>query len=155
MYQDSEYRIQMVNEYKEAILPLLRYLPWLEKNAGQNAGGYYKDPESSEHSIAIPVYDSNLMSFVKEALGSPLMERNYAYVYTRGRIVTHEDERRVIANAELKDWDVLRGILSKYVMGGRTKAVLWSEGVRENIYLLVLQRMQEIVEYWDKPMDIR
>ena len=155
MYQDSEYRMQLIKEYKEIILPLLRYLPWLEKNAGQNVGGFYKDPECSSHSIAIPVYDSNLMSFVKEAAASPLMERNYAYVYTRGRIVTHDDERRVIANAELKDWDILRGILSKYVMGGRTKASLWTEVVRENIYLLVLQKMQEIVEYWDKPMDIR
>lgn len=154
MYQDNEYRKQLVSSYKEMILPLLRYIPWLEEHAGQNAGGFYKDPEASVHSIGIPVYDSNLMSFVKEAADSPLMERNYAYVYTRGRIVTHDDERRIIAGAELKDWDVLRGILTKYVVGGRTKAYLWTEGVRENIYLLVLQKMQEIVEYWDKPIDL-
>lgn len=136
-------------------MPLLRYLPWLEKNAGQDVGGYYQTPENPDHSIGIPVYDSNLMSFVKEAGASALMNRNYQYVYTRGAIRTHDDERRVIRAAEIQDWDILCGILTNYVMGGRTRATLWTEGVKEDIYLLVLKKMQEIVEYWDKPIDIR
>lgn len=155
MDQDLEFRQQQVNEYKAVVLPLLRYIPWLESKAGTNVGGYYHDPENTEHSIGIPVYEGTLMNFVKEAGNSTLMDRNYAYVYTRNRIVTHEDERNAIERAELKDWSVLCGILTKYVMGGRTKATLWTEGVQENIYLLVLKRMQTIIEYWDKPIDIR
>ena len=105
--------------------------------------------------MSIPVYDSTLMSFVREAEGSALMDRNYSYVYTRNHIQNHEDERKIIAAAEMRDWGILRGILSKYVLGGRTKSVLWSQAVQENIFYLVLKRMQEIIEYWDKPMDIR
>ncbi len=61
----------------------------------------------------------------------------------------------MIAAAELRDWGILQGILSKYVMGGRMKSTLWAQGVRENIFLLVLRQMQGIIEYWDKPVDPR
>lgn len=56
----------------------------------------------------------------------------------------------MIVGAELKDWDILRGILSRYVLGGRTKAALWGEAVQENIFLLVLKQMRKLVDYWDK-----
>lgn len=155
MEKDMEYRQRLLQEYKQTALPLLRYLPWLEEKAGQNVSSFYQGPEFTEHSMSIPVYDSTLISFVKEAGASPLMDRNYRYTYTRNHIVTHDDERRIIAAAEWKDWDILRGILSKYVMGGMTKSALWSQAVRENIFYLVLKRMQDIIEYWDKPLDIR
>lgn len=155
MEKDMEYRQQLLEEYKQTVMPLLRYIPWFEQKAGQNVSSYYQGPEFTEHSMSIPVYDSTLMSFVREACKSALMDRNYCYVYTRNRIKTHDDERRVIAAAEWKDWDILRGILSKYVMGGMTKSTLWSQAVQENIFYLVLKRMQDIIEYWDKPLDIR
>ena len=148
-----EYRQQLVREYKQAVAPLLRYLPWFMKNEGQPASTNYQGDGLPGHSMHFPIYDSTLMSFVKEASASVLMDRNYSYVYTRNRIQSHDDERRIIAAAELKDWDILRGILSKYVLGGRTKAVLWSQAVQENIFALVLERMRKIIEYWDKPLD--
>ena len=144
---------QLMEEYKEMAAPLLKYLPWFEKNAGQAGNSLYKGSEVSEQSIAIPVYDANLMNFVKEASRSKLMDRNYPYVYTRNRIKTHDDERKVIQRAGVREWDLLRGILSKYVLGGRTKSMLWSQGVQENIFYLVLKQMREIIEYWDKSND--
>ena len=155
MEQNSEYRAQLLQEYKQTVVPLLKYLPWFEKNAGQSGSTLYQGADANENTMHFPVYDSTLMSFVKEATRSPLMDRNYSYVYTRNRIRSHEDERRMIQSAELKDWDILRGILSKYVLGGRTKAMLWSEAARENIFYLVLKQMQKIIEFWDKPLDIR
>lgn len=150
MEQDMEYRQNLIQGYKKEIEPLLRYLPWLKQNAGRAASNNYQKQGIGSSSISFPVYDSALMSFVKEASGSRLMNRNYPYVYTRNRIRSHDDERRLIAKAELRDWDVLCGILSRYVMGGRTKATLWSEAVQENIFLLVLERMRRITEFWDK-----
>lgn len=155
MEQNSEYRAQLLQEYKQTVVPLLKYIPWFEKNAGQSGSTLYQGADSRENIMSFPVYDSTLMSFVKEAAKSPLMDRNYSYVYTRNRIRSHEDERRIIQAAELKDWDILRGILSKYVLGGRTKAILWSEAAQENIFFLVLKQMKEIIEFWDKPLDIR
>lgn len=150
-----EYRQQMAQEYKQQVLPLLKYIPWLESNAGQRSRSFYQGPEFTEHSMSIPVYDGTLMNFVREASNSGLMDRNYRYVYTRNRLKTHDDERRVISAADMRHWDILKGILSKYVLGGQTKSVLWSQGVQENIFLLVLQKMQQLIEYWDKPVDSR
>ncbi len=153
MDSNIEYRQQMIAEYKEALKPFLQYIPWFEANAGKPGGGWRRGTGGEgESSIGIPVYDATLLNFVKAAARSPLADRNYHYTYTRGRIRDHEDERRVIAAAELKDWDVLRGILSKYVLGGMTKSTLWIQGMQENIFLLVLQKMKEILEYWDKSM---
>ena len=150
MEQSKEYRQQQLQKYEQDTMPLLKYLPWLERNRGQVGSTLYQGPEPSENAMHFPVYDSTLMNFVREALRSPLMDRNYPYVYTRNRIKSHNDERRIIASAELKDWDILRGILSKYVLGGKTRGMLWSEAVEQNIFYLVLKKMQEIIEYWDK-----
>ena len=122
MEQSSEYREQLLESYKQAVRPLLPYLPWLEQSAGKKASSGK----------------------------SPLMDRNYAYIYTRHRIRTHQDERNMIQKAGWKEWDILRGILSKYVLGGRTKGNLWSEAVSEQIFYLVIRQMQEIIEFWDK-----
>lgn len=155
MEKDTESRQRLLKEYERMVMPLLRYMPWLERNRGQNVREYYENPELSDHAMSIPVYDGTLMNFVKEAAASELMDRNYLYTYTRNRIKSHEDERRIIASAELRDWDILRGILSKYVMGGRTKSVLWAQGVQEDIFYLTLKRMQEIITFWDRNLKTR
>lgn len=150
MEQNMESRQQMVEGYRAAVEPLLKYLPWMEKNAGRSVSRSYQGNNLSKSSMSFPVYDANLLNFVREAAASPLMDRNYPYVYTRNRIRSHEDEKRLIQAAELKDWDVLVGILSKYVLEGRIKATLWGEAMQEDIFVLVLQRMQKIIGYWDK-----
>lgn len=154
MKQDMEYRQKQVEEYKQVIMPLLRYLPWLGKNAGKEVSSNYSGSEVSEHSISFPVYDGTLMNFVKEASKTSLMNRNYKYIYVRNNIQNHEDERRLIKKAGIRDWELLCGILSKYVLGGRTRGALWSEAATEGIFYLVLDQMKSIVEYWDKPIDL-
>ncbi|MCM1569593.1 MAG: DUF6508 domain-containing protein [Roseburia sp.] len=154
MDESLEYRQKRIEEYKKAVLPLLFYLSWLEKNAGNEACSVYGGQGLDEHSMSFPVYDGTLMTFVREASESALMYKDYLYLYTRRNIKSHEDERRLIVAADLQDWDLLRGILSRYILGGRTKGTLWSEAVRERIFYLVLKRMKEIIEFWDKPLGL-
>lgn len=153
MERETENRRQQVEEYKQALLPLLRYLPWLEKSVGTQVSRTYNGADMGEKLMGFPVYDGNLMGFVREAGNSIFMDRNYRYVYTRNRIVSHDDERKAIANATIKEWGILCGILSNYVLGGRTRSTLWSEAVQEQIFYLVINKMVEIVEFWDKPLD--
>ena len=96
MEQNIEYRQQLVREYKRMVSPLLAYLPWLVQNAGQPGSTAYRGDGYSDQSVSFsfPVYDSTLMSFIKEASKSPLMEKNYSYTYTRNRIRNHDDEIR-------------------------------------------------------------
>lgn len=151
MDQNTEYRQQLLEGYKKMAMPLFSYLPWLEKSRGTAAGSVFEGQNITEHSIAFPVYDATLLKFVKEAAASGLMDRNYRYVYTRNHIQGHEDERRLIAAAGWREWGILSGILSNYVLGGRTKAVLWSQAVQEGIFYLALKQMKEIIEFWDQP----
>ena len=155
MEQGNEYRQQLVEEYKQTVMPLLRYLPWLEKSTGNSMSTTYQGDGLAQNSLSFPVYDGTLMNFIREVQKTNLMDRNYRYVYTRHRITTHEQERRLIEKCNIEDWDNLRGILSKYVLGGMTRGTLWNEGMQENIFYLVLRRMKEIIEYWDKPIDCR
>ncbi len=153
MEHDYQYRKQIVLGYKETVMPLvLRYLPWFEKNGTQTATSQYRDEAISEHSMAFPVYNSTVINFVKEASRTNLMDKNYRYLYTRNRIQSHDDERRLIQQATWQEWDILRGILSYYVLGGMSKGMLWNEAVEEQIFCLILQKMKEIIEYWDRPV---
>ena len=153
MERELENRRQQVEEYKRDLVPLLRYLPWLEKSMGTKVSRTYDGSEMGEKVMGFPVYDGTLMNFVREASKSAFMDRNYRYVYTRNHIKSHDDERKVIASATIKEWGILCGILSYYVLGGRTRSTLWSEAVTENIFYLVVSKMCEIVEYWDTPLD--
>ena len=155
MEQGMEYRQEVIDGYKREVLPLLRYLPWFEQNAGKSVSTIYGGQDIGKHSVTFPVYDGTLMNFVREAGKSSLMDKNYSYVYTRNHIRNHDDERKLINSAGWKEWNILTGILSKYVLGGRTKGTLWNEAVREGIFYLVLRQMREIIEFWDKPLDIR
>lgn len=153
MEHETENRRQKIAEYKQALVPLLKYLPWLEKSAGATVSHTYNGAATGEKIMNFPVYDATLMNFVREAGNSAFMDRNYRYIYTRNHIVTHEDERKAIEQATIREWGILCGILSNYVMGGRIKASLWGEAVSERIFYLVINKMCEIVEYWDKPME--
>ena len=152
MEDNFEYRQKLMADYMQTIEPLLRYFPWLEQHAGEQMSSAYRAEEMGEGGFSIPVYDSTLLAFVREASKSKLMDRNYRYVYTRNRIKDHDTERKLIDRATLKDWNLLCGILSRYVMGGRTKAMLWSEAMVEQIFYLVLKKMKELVE--QKPVVI-
>lgn len=150
--EEIAYRRQMIEEYKPDVLRLIRYIPWLEEKAGHSVVETFEGSGIAEHSITFPVYDGTLMSFVREVQRTKLLDRNYVYVYSRNRIRTAEDEKRVIAQCDFKEMHILKGILTKYVQGGMTKTGLWSEGVRNGVLLAVICKMKENIEYWDKPM---
>ena len=105
-------------------------------------------------SIPFPVYDGTLMSFLKEAQRTKLLDRNYVYVYSKYRIRTIQDELKIIEETDITQMNILTAILSKYVMGGMTKAVLWSEAVQYGVFAKVVKKMWDNVEFWDdKPKE--
>jgi hypothetical protein len=44
------------------------------------------------------------------------------------------------------DMTVLGDILSKYVVLGRTKGLVWSEGVQNGVYLALVLKLKELME---------
>ena len=141
---------EMVEYYKPDVEELAVYIPWLEQQKGKQTARIYTGDGLSETSVTFPVYDGTLMNFVKAAQKSSLIDRNYVYAYSRNKIRTTEDERRFIQRATIKEMGDLWGILSKYILKGMTKATLWSEGVKNGVFLELLLKMKEIIEFWDK-----
>lgn len=137
--------------YGETIRKLSRYIPWLMDKSGNDVSHEYTG-EYGESSMAFPVYDSTLLSFVKEARETNLIDRNYPYAYTGRGIRTDRAEEQAIESAGLRDVDFLRGVLSKYVLEGMTKSSVWTEAVERRIFLKVLCKLKEIAEFYHGPL---
>ncbi|MFG6337260.1 MAG: hypothetical protein K1W31_02105 [Lachnospiraceae bacterium] len=153
--EEIAYRQQVVNEYRADVEKLARYLPWLESKNGMKVQQSYSGSGIEQHSIAFPVYDGTLMNFVKEAQRTKLMDRNYRYIYSRNRIRVLEDELQAIKRSDIREMDVLKGILSRYVMEGMRKGRRWSEAVENGIFLKVIKKMKENLDFWDHPVQTR
>lgn len=151
--EDIEYRKQIVNTYKPDVQKLIRYLPWLEEKAGSSVQETFDGSGIRESSITFPVYDGTLMNFIREVQRTGLLDRNYPYIYSRLRIRTVKDELKAIEHADIREMDVLKGIMSKYVLGGMTKGRLWGEAVHNRIFLNIVRKMKANLEFWDRPMD--
>ncbi len=150
--EDIEYRKQIVNTYKPDVAQLIRYIPWLEEKAGSSVQETFEGSGIKGSSITFPVYDGTLMSFIKEVQRTGLLDRNYPYIYSRYRFRSVQDELKAIDRAGIRDMDILKGILSKYVLGGMTKGRMWTEAVYNRIFLNVIRKMKENLEFWDRPM---
>lgn len=141
-----------VNTYKSDVIKLARYIPWLAEKSGKDVAETYTG-EYGNTALTFPVYDGTLLSFVKDAQNTKFMDKNYLYSYSHGRLKSPADERRAIENAELKDVDLLRGILSRYVLEGMVKSRKWTQGVEEKIFLGVLSKLKELVEFYGGPLE--
>lgn len=148
----KESREELVEKFKPTIEYLARYIPWLEKQTGQTVAHSYKG--EAKQSFSIPVYDGTLLSFINDVSMTNYMDNNYQYVYTKNHLKTFEDEWKAIDRVDIMHMEVLCGIMSRYVLGGMTKSIYWKNGVEYEIFLRILKKTREIVEFWDKPIVI-
>ncbi|MCR5304327.1 MAG: hypothetical protein K6E33_07165 [Lachnospiraceae bacterium] len=149
---DKVYMAALVDRYRVELEPLLRYVPYLESKAGVGAASTYGDQGISRNSLMFPVYDGTLLSFIKEVKETTLIDKNYPYVYSKKMIRTVEDEKDLIERSDLIEMDNITAILSKYVLEGSYKAVVWTKGVREGIFLAVLKKMKANIDYWSRTL---
>lgn len=136
----------IVSRYRPEVSKLTPYLRWLKDNAKQEVAQSYNS--SDLKSMPFPVYDSNLLAFVKVAQTTNLLDRNYVYVYTRNRLNSAKDEIEFIQKADIRHMDDLAGILSKYILSGMTKGTVWAEGVYNGVLYLVVNKMDELCRFW-------
>lgn len=152
MENENTYRQELMNKYRVVFKDLFRYIPWFEQRKGLKTFKLYSGDNLPGNSVSIPVYDSTLLAFVKEMQRSGLMDRNYVYVYSRLGLRTVQDEINAIQNAELKDMDVILGIMANYVLGGMTKGTLWTKAEEEGIFYYCLWKIKELLDVWDHPL---
>ena len=140
---------EVIEMYYPDTKKLMGYLLYLEKMSGKSVSNTFNQDGLSEHSLTFPVYDGNLMRFIKDAEQTVFMDRNYRYVYTRYRIKTLDDELDMIKKCTILQMDVLGGILSKYVLGGRKNGTVLSEGAQNGVYLEVIKKADELIRFWE------
>ena len=151
MENENEYLEELMKKYRDISQSLLRYITYFEQKKGQKNYQIYQG-EQNTNSVAIPVYESTLLSFVKEVQRTGLVDRNYVYALSRNGIRTHEDEMRALDRVEFKDIELIYAIMAKYVLGGMTKGMLWSEAVENGTFLKCLQKLKEVLNVWDAPL---
>lgn len=154
MQKEKLSREEFLQMFREDVIRLSRYIPWFEKKRGNDVSKNYQDGDKMKHTLSFPVYDSILLAFLNDASTTVFMEQNYHYFYSRNQIKNYEDELRLIETADIMHMEVLQCILSRYVFGGMTKAYLWKDGVDHRIFLSVLKKARQIVEFWDQPLVI-
>ena len=104
---------QVISMYRADTLKLYAYLPYFEKMNGQKVSNTFDQDGLSQHSLVFPVYDGNLLRFVKDAEQTAFMNRNYRYTFTRYRIKTAADEHALIDKCTILQLDVIGDILTK------------------------------------------
>ena len=136
----------IVSKYRPEVDKLMPYLRWLGENFKSEVAQSYSNNDLK--SMPFPVYDSNLLAFVKAVQNTNLLDRNYVYVYTRNHMNSAKDELLFIKDAQIMDMEDLAGILSKYILSGMTKGTVWAEGVRNGVLYQVVKKMDELLNYW-------
>ncbi|RDU22695.1 DUF6508 domain-containing protein [Anaerosacchariphilus polymeriproducens] len=143
---------EIIAEYKNDIDLLIAYIPWLETKSGNDVMSTYKGDSKVPINFSIPIYDGTLMRFIKLIQTTKFMDKNYPYFYRRHNVKTSEDEIKAIKKATINDIEVFRGIFSKYVIMGRSHGTVWQQGVANGVFLALLIRLKEIIEYYDKTL---
>ena len=154
MESANENKNQQLKEYAAKLEPLFRYIPFLKNKEGASTRTLLSGDGAPKSSVPVPVYDSTVLGFVKEAQSTGLVTRNYVYPYSKlvGKNATADDERLAIAGAGFGEIDGVIAILAKYVLEGMTKGTRWSVAVEEGIWLHCLIKLKEILEIYDHPL---
>lgn len=153
MEQNKQSISEKIAMYKSDVEALVRFLSWLESKSGEKMySSYVSELASQESSLKVPVYDSTLLQFVKQAQKTKFMNKNYVYTYSRKHILNAADEHRIIDQCQIMDMETLGDILSMYVLKGMRKGTLWSEGITNGVLCHVVRRMKELIEFWTVPM---
>lgn len=145
----EQYARQVMQEFRQDINMLKPYITYLERMETKNVAHQFTDEGIGQNSVPVPVFDANVLAFVKKAAASKtLMDRNYPYIYSRYGFKTHEDEIKAIESATYQDVHILKGILSYYVQKGMVKGSYWVEAVDKGIFSKVIRKFEELMEKW-------
>jgi hypothetical protein len=146
MYEGENYTEMLTVKYAGDILSLSKYITYFENRKGRDVANEY-DGEQGKSSLSFPVYDSTLLAFTKAAGETTLMDPNYIYKYRQYHITTEKSEMEAIKDAKIRDIDLLRAILSRYVLEGRYKSVRWIEATERGVFHDVLVKLLDMYNF--------
>lgn len=140
---EVNYSELLTQYYADDIDALSKYISYFEAKGGKDVASDY-DGKQGKSDIRFPVFDPTLLRFADEASKTKLMDPNYMYGYRSAHISTVKQESDAISHALPKDLDLLRAILSRYVLEGRYKAPRWIEGAERKVFLNILIKLRDM-----------
>lgn len=144
-------REELVAMYRPDVERIVAFLPWLTDKSSADVMQNFTG-ENGEVTLPFPVYGDIYLAFLETVGSTVFMNPNYHYTYSKYRIQDWNDELTLIRRADIMTMDILGDILSRYVLGGMTKAYLWSDAMDFQIFYHAVKRAKEIIEYWDVPI---
>lgn len=142
--QETNTRDIIIEEYSADLKKLLVYLPYLRKQQNSVKQNFYEG-EHGQKVVPVPVYDSTLLAFMKVAKTTKFVHRNYPYAYRRYKMETPEKEKEAMLKAKVSDIDLFRGVISKYVLEGMSKSVMWTIAANEGIFVTALECLDKLI----------
>lgn len=136
-------REMILDEYRADVEGLLKYLPWLHKTTGQKVDSYYEGNDGGL-GFKVPVYDSTFLAFVKDAEKTKFVTKNYPYVLTRYQIKTADDALRLMQTAKIHEIDLFAAVISKYVLEGKRRGIIWTEAMDKGIFTVALDCLNDL-----------
>ena len=146
-------REELVTMYRPDVERIVAFLPWLTGKTAADVMQNYTG-ENGEVTLPFPVYGDVYLAFLETVGSTIFMNPNYHYIYSKYRIRDWDDELSIIRREDIMTMDILGGILSRYVLGGMTKAYLWTDAMDYQIFYHAVNRAKEIIEYWDVPIEV-
>ncbi len=144
-------REELVAMYRPDVERMSAFLEWLTNKTGQDVMQNFTG-ENGEVTLPFPVYTDVFLAFLDTIGTTVFMNPNYRYIYSKYRIQDWHDELKMIQRADIMSMEILGGIFSRYILGGMTKAYLWSDGMDFQVFYHAVKRAKEIIEYWDVPI---
>ena len=140
---EVNYSELLTQYYADDIDALSKYIQYFEARGGKDVASDY-DGKQGKSDLRFPVFDSMLLRFTDEASKTKLMDPNYMYGYRSAHISTVKQESDAIIHSQPKDLDLLKAILSRYVLEGRYKGSRWIEGAERKVFLNILVRLRDM-----------
>ncbi len=141
---EINYSELLTQYYADDINRLSKYISYFENKSGNDVASDY-DGKQGDSKLKFPVFDSTLLRFTDEASKTKLMDPNYMYKYRSAHISTIQQESDAIIHSKPQDLDLLKAILSRYVLEGRYKGTRWKEGAERKVFLNVIVRLRDMM----------
>ncbi len=137
----NQFNLSLVRKGAEK---LLQFIPYFETATEENVCRWEKErkPGENHRTLPYPVYDRTLKDFIREFYETNLISPNYSDILDNRNLKDMNGINDAIAKADI---ELLRAILTKYIIRERFCDGVWAIAVKNGIFLGILNRFQELL----------
>lgn len=138
----NQFNLSLIRKSAEKLFP---FMPYFETATEESVCRWDRGrtPGENGHTVPYPIYEKTLKDFIREFYETNLISHDYSDVLDNRGLKDMNGINDVIENADI---ELLRAILTKYIIGERFCDGVWAIAVRDKIFLGILNRFQELLK---------